>query len=178
MAKKAVPNILAFGNLACGMISILMLLDSSKSGDSYYFACFFIILAAAIHRYGMKIAKFLNVLCEMEKELNALSDLVSFGVAPSILIYNLNNHFSNMGIIGYLLGIIFPLAGAYRLARYRRKNFDDYYLGISITLAGVFMTLYSLIVLLGNSKPTTILSIMFIILLSYLMVSKFKIRKL
>lgn len=178
MTRNAVPNIFTFCNLSCGIMSILMVFDASPNDTDFYkLACLFILLAAIIDRYDGRVARFLNVSSEIGKELDSLADLVSFGVAPSILVYNLNDHFSSLGLIGYILVLIFPLSGAYRLARYNTSNFDGRFVGVPITIAGVFMAFYSLILLLTQSTPNSILSMLLIMMFSYLMVSKFRFKK-
>jgi CDP-diacylglycerol--serine O-phosphatidyltransferase len=115
-SKNAVPNIFTFANLACGVLSLLMTFNSN-----YRWACLFIIIAGLIDRYDGRVARFLQVSSEIGKELDSLADLVSFGVAPSILVFNLYN-FVNLGLAGYLLVLVFPIAGAYRLARYNTAS--------------------------------------------------------
>lgn len=170
MAKRnAVPNIFTFANLGCGILSLLMTFN-----EDYTWACLFIIIAGIIDRYDGRVARFLNVSSDIGKELDSLADLVSFGVAPSILIFNLYN-FTNLGLIGYFLVLIFPISGAYRLARYNSSTFNNVFMGVPITIAGTFLALFALITIKSNSNPA--LSIIFVILLSYLMISKFKIKK-
>lgn len=166
---NAVPNIFTFANLACGVLSLLMTFN-----DNYKWACLFIIIAGLIDRYDGRVARFLKVSSDIGKELDSLADLVSFGVAPSILVFNLYNYI-NLGLAGYVLVLIFPIAGAYRLARYNATPFDNVFMGIPITIAGSFLALYSLITLEYNSNPS--ISILFVILLSYLMISKFQFKK-
>jgi CDP-diacylglycerol--serine O-phosphatidyltransferase len=178
MAKNAVPNIFTFSNLSCGILSLLMIFNTTpQNTNALMFACFFIFLAAIIDRYDGRVARYLNVSSELGKELDSLADLVSFGVAPSILIYNLN-HFSDLGPLGYLLVLVFPISGAYRLARYNTSDFDGNFMGIPITLAGVLLTFYALVTLLANATPNSGFTIILILILSYLMVSKIKIKKL
>lgn len=167
--KNVVPNIFTFANLACGVLSLLATFNSD-----YKWASLFIIIASLIDRYDGRVARVLQVSSEIGKELDSLADLVSFGVAPSILIFNLYN-FINLGIIGYLLVLIFPIAGAYRLARYNITPFNNVFMGVPITIAGSFLALYCLITL--NNANSPIISIVLIIILSYLMVSKFQIKK-
>jgi CDP-diacylglycerol--serine O-phosphatidyltransferase len=170
MAKmSAIPNMFTFANLACGVLSLLMTFNAN-----YKWACLFIIIAGLIDRYDGRVARFLQVSSDIGKELDSLADLVSFGVAPSILIFNLYNY-TNLGIIGYLLVLIFPISGAYRLARYNATPFNDVFMGIPITIAGSFLALYSLITIEYNANPA--LSIIFVVLLSYLMISKVRFKK-
>jgi CDP-diacylglycerol--serine O-phosphatidyltransferase len=140
----------------------------------YKFSVIFILLAGLMDRYDGKAARFLQVSSSFGKELDSLADLISFGVAPSLLIFNLYN-FISLGYLGYICFLIFPLAGAFRLARYNCTKFDNVYTGIPITLAGMLVALYALITL--NSPPNLPLTIIIILILSYLMISKFKLKK-
>ncbi len=125
-------------------------------------------------RYDGQLARFLQVSSDLGKELDSLADLVSFGVAPSLLIFNLYD-FISLGYLGYICFLIFPVAGAYRLARYNNSKFNNVYTGIPITLAGMLVALYALATL--NSPHNFPLTIIIIFSLSYLMISKFQIKK-
>jgi len=167
--KNAVPNIFTLSNMSCGIMSILMSFDGN-----YKLAAIFILLAGIFDRYDGKIARLLNVENDLGKELDSLCDLVSFGVAPSILIFNIYN-FVQLGSIGYIMVLVFPVAGAYRLAKYNITDFDGVFSGIPITVTGTFLALYALLMFnnASNLGPTIIL----MVVLSYLMVSKIKFKK-
>jgi CDP-diacylglycerol--serine O-phosphatidyltransferase len=167
--KNAVPNIFTLSNMSCGIMSILMSFE-----ENYQLAAIFILLAGIFDRYDGKIARYLKVDNNLGKELDSLCDVVSFGVAPSILIFNIYN-FALLGSIGYLMVLVFPVAGAYRLAKYNITDFDGVFSGIPITITGTFLALYSLFMFnkASNLGPTMFL----LIVLSYLMVSNFKFKK-
>lgn len=169
MKKGSIPNILTFGNLVFGLLSILMTFQTN-----YKLAAIFILLASLMDRYDGQVARLLQVSSELGKELDSLADLVSFGVAPSILIYNLYD-FISLGYLGYVCFLVLPLAGAYRLARYNSSKFDNVYTGIPITLAGILLALFALATL--NSSHNYPLVIIIIFILSYLMISKFQLKK-
>ncbi|MCY6483184.1 CDP-diacylglycerol--serine O-phosphatidyltransferase [Clostridium aestuarii] len=169
ISKNALPNLFTFGNLIFGIMSLIMTFQ-----DHYKSACIFILFSGIMDRYDGRVARFLNVSSDLGKELDSLADLVSFGVAPSLLVFYLYD-LINLGFIGYLLVLIFPLAGAYRLARFNCSNFDGNFTGIPITAAGILVALYSFVTLKNPSN--IILTEIIMILLSYLMVSKLKIKK-
>jgi CDP-diacylglycerol---serine O-phosphatidyltransferase len=169
MVRNSIPNIFTLTNLALGLLSILMTFDGN-----FKLACLFILFAGVLDRYDGRVARLLKASSELGKELDSLADLVSFGVAPSILVFSMYN-FIDFGPMGYVLVLLFPLAGAYRLARYNCSSFDGIFMGVPITAAGSFIAFYSLLSI-GNTS-NTVLPIIFILLLSYLMVSKLKIRK-
>jgi CDP-diacylglycerol--serine O-phosphatidyltransferase len=102
-----------------------------------------------------------------------LADLVSFGVAPAILVYALEMR--RLGIAGLVICIIFALCGAVRLARFNVLNISDYFVGVPITAAGSLM---ALIVLVGTrvAVPNIVYPVI-MVLLSYLMISNIKVPK-
>lgn len=167
--KSAIPNTLTFANLGCGVMSIMMSVQ-----ENYMWAALFILLACLADRYDGKVARYLNVSSELGKELDSLADLVSFGVAPSILVFNVYE-FSHLGILGYLLVLLLPMAGAYRLARFNVTQFDGEFYGIPITFAGLFMALYCLVTL--NYLAPLGVTIIVVIALSYLMACKHRFKK-
>ena len=138
MKKSAIPNTFTLGNLAFGLLSILMTFHGN-----FKLAAIFVLLAALADRYDGRIARLLNVDSEIGKELDSLADLVSFG--------------------------------AYRLARYNISTFDGVFTGVPITLAGSFMAVFVLFTV--NRPLNPVLPVIFIIALSYLMVSKFQLKK-
>ena len=167
--KNAVPNIFTLSNMSCGIMSILMSFEGN-----YKLAAIFILLAGIFDRYDGRIARYLKVDNDLGKELDSLCDVVSFGVAPSILIFNIYN-FALLGSFGYLMVLVFPVAGAYRLAKYNITDFDGVFSGIPITITGTFLALYSLFMI---NKASNLGATMFLlIILSYLMVSNLKFKK-
>ena len=174
MRKSCIPNVFTFINLSCGIISILSVMN-----EKYALSGAFILLAGLVDRYDGRIARFLNVSSDLGKELDSLADLVSFGVAPSILVYILFNlsSFGPNGLLGYVVLLLFPICGAYRLARFNTTAFDGAFTGVPITIVGCFMALFSLIMLNLNVMPSPYLVVLLMIVGSYLMVSKLKLKK-
>lgn len=168
-SKSFLPNAFTFTNLSLGIFSLLMTFQSK-----YLISSLAILCAGLIDRYDGKIARFFNASSEIGKELDSLADLVSFGVAPSMLLYFLYE-FNVFGILGYILLIIFPIAGAYRLAKFNIADFDNVYTGIPITVAGAIIAFFAL---LTHRTPCNLFITIIIFLLSaYLMVSKIKFKK-
>lgn len=169
IAKSAVPNTFTLGNLGCGIMSLMMTFQ-----QNYRWACLFILIAGLMDRYDGRVARFLKVDSPIGKELDSLADLVSFGVAPSILIFHTYN-FVNFGILGYILVLLFPIAGAYRLAKFNITEFDGQFSGIPITIAGMILALFNFVTLGKNVLPT--FTVILVVALSYLMVSNVKLKK-
>ena len=172
MQKSCIPNIFTFTNLSWGVISLLLTFQ-----EKFVLSSIFILLAGLVDRYDGRVARYLNVSSELGKELDSLADLVSFGVAPSLLIYisfNLNS-IGPKGIIGTAILITLPICGAFRLARYNTSTFDGIFTGVPITIIGCFLALLGL--LSNYIYIPMILSVIFMILGSYLMVSNIKLKK-
>lgn len=166
MLKKYIPNILTFLNLSFGILSIIEVIN-----NNYFAAALFIVGAALIDRYDGRIARVLNVSSEIGKELDSLADLVSFGVAPGLLIlfkYGLNNY-----LIGICIILFYIICGCYRLAKYNISIFEGVFSGIPITICGSALAVLSLI-----NTSVKIVPIVLTIFFGYLMISKLKLKKI
>ena len=200
--KKHISNIFTLLNLFFGCIAIVFALQNgidiiySKEGEQFIklrenicLASLFIAVAAVVDFLDGFVARALNICSEMGKQLDSLADLVSFGVAPGILLYQ----FLRMGFIKdsdgievsllYLIpAFIFTCAGAYRLARFNLDTSQAFgFKGVPIPAAGLVVASLPLIYWYGSSDfiYNLILNKWFlyvlIILLSWLMVSKLPI---
>jgi CDP-diacylglycerol--serine O-phosphatidyltransferase len=169
MFKKMIPSLFTFSNLTFGMLSILFSLNGKLKTSAIM-----LILAAIIDRYDGRIARRFSATTNFGKELDSLADLISFGAAPAILSWVL--FLNSYSIIGYFICILFPIAGAYRLARFNVTEFKNVYSGVPITVAGAIMAFINLISLYTKVYPLILSIIM--IFLSYLMVSKIQFKKI
>lgn len=179
--KQIVPHLFTFTNLCFGMLAIMFAL----TGENHIWSIvgsLLIIIAAILDRYDGKIARWLDVESDFGKELDSLSDLVSFGLAPSIIAWNLAlRHHIGWAWVEMTVALIFLSAGAYRLARYNiTKMEDNTFTGIPITIAGSLLSLYNIYIILAGVVNTSIIAkftLFFMLSLSYLMVSKLRIKK-
>lgn len=179
--KATLPNILTLINMSLGVMAILLAVSDSTNNNRLFFASLLVMVAALTDRFDGKVARMLDATSELGKELDSLSDLISFGVAPIIIAWRIN--FFHWGIPGYLISLIFPMAGAYRLARYNTTAFDNVFRGVPITIAGSFLAIDNLFNLFVELKYKLtdvhrIIAAAIIILLSYFMISKIKIKKM
>ncbi|MDN5323368.1 MAG: CDP-diacylglycerol---serine O-phosphatidyltransferase [Clostridia bacterium] len=164
--KVIIPNIVTLANLLLGMVSLVYTMDGQ-----YPIAATAILLAMILDGMDGRIARKLDVTSNFGKELDSLCDLVSFGVAPALLVYS--SSLQNMGHIGLIIAVNFALCGAIRLARFNVLNITTHFIGIPITMAGSLMAVS---ILLSNKLPLVFFPIL-TILLSYLMVSNLKVPK-
>jgi len=167
MSIRILPSLLTVGNLAFGMMSIFFVL-----WENYPLAGVMIIVSMILDVLDGKIARKLDVSSSFGKELDSLADVVSFGVAPAVLVYD--QVLAVYDVLGMAVVIWFAVAGALRLARFNIQTTVGYYQGVPITAAG------SLIALI-NIRPDFIPSLALLILtavLGCLMVSKIRVPKL
>lgn len=195
MLRKMLPNMLTLANLSFGVLAILVAASTDKinllrRGDDInliYYSCLFVMIAAISDRFDGKLARHLGVASDLGKELDSLCDLISFGVAPAVIAWKLNFAFASVLIpfgqlLGYLVALIFPIAGAIRLARYNLQDDTTFFQGIPITLAGSILTLLNLfntfMFLKNKFNRINVLSCMILmVVLSALMVSRISIKK-
>ncbi|HHY06900.1 MAG TPA: CDP-diacylglycerol--serine O-phosphatidyltransferase [Clostridia bacterium] len=166
MNKRILPNIVTLSNLIFGVISLWLTMEGQ-----YKEAAVAILLAMILDGLDGRLARRFEVTSDFGKELDSLSDLVSFGVAPALLTYA--RVLSSFKYLGLCIAIIFALCGAIRLARFNVLNSDTCFIGVPITFAGSLLALFVLLVhrLSVYVYPGVTL------LLSFLMVSNIKIPK-
>ncbi len=167
--------------MSLGVIAILLAVNPSEDINLLFTASLLVMIAALTDRFDGKVARMLGTSSELGKELDSLADLISFGVAPIIIAWKIS--LIHLGILGYVFAVVFPLAGAYRLARYNVTTFDNFFRGLPITLAGAFLTIVNLFNWSAyvNNKITpshSTFTAILIVLLSYLMVCKIKLKKI
>ena len=168
---KIIPSIFTLANLLFGFLALFFVLE----GD-YTLAAVCILFSVLMDSLDGKVARRLSASSEFGKELDSLSDLVSFGVAPALLTYQVAFHSLQpeyMKYAGLAVAAIFVLCGAVRLARFNTLNITTHFVGVPITFAGGAMAL--LILLRGELVWFFYLVVMLV--LAGLMVSRFKVAK-
>ncbi len=168
--SKMFANVVTILNIIFGTLAITYIL-----AQEYRTAALLVLVAVIMDGADGRIARKLDSTSELGKELDSLCDLVSFGVAPAILLYSqvLQSHYHTLGL---MVCILFVVCGALRLARFNILNISEYFLGIPITIAGLLLALLSLLISYATVNPTIVLVTVFA--LSLLMVSNLKIPKL
>ena len=164
--KAQLANAITLTNLAFGIIAIILI-----TKDLAHMSLVFIFLAALFDRFDGMVARHFHAESNFGKELDSLSDLISFGVAPALLIYQTD--LSEMLWVGVAATIFFILAGAVRLARYNVKEFDGAFYGVPITAAGVVLTLtYFLSPYIGAQFFVIIMGVLGILMVSNIRIAK------
>lgn len=195
---KQIPNILTLINLVFGCLAIVCVLQSGLTSatdetgqslvilpENIYWASVFIGCAAVIDFLDGFVARLFKASSALGAQLDSLCDVVSFGVAPGLIIYEfLRLSFSqqpnglDVSTAWLLPAFVVPCAGAYRLARFNiDASQSTGFKGVPIPAAGLLIASFPLIWFYSNN-PTIInlfLNKWFwygvILIVSYLMVS-------
>jgi len=164
---KQLPNIFTLFNLVFGCLAIVCILQSGlistmdeNTGqnlivipEKIYLASIFIGCAAVIDFFDGFVARLLKASSDMGKQLDSLADVVSFGVAPGLIIYQfLRMSYAqqvdglDVNILWLLPAFLIPCAGAYRLARFNIDTEQTYgFKGVPIPAAGLLVASFPLI---------------------------------
>lgn len=165
MITRSIPNLFTVGNLFLGIVSIILVFNEKPDH-----AAIMIIVAMLLDGLDGRVARALNVQSDFGKELDSLSDVISFGVAPAFIMYVVA--FSTLTpAAAWIITAIFPICGALRLARFNVKTgVPGYFIGLPIPAAGGILCTLALF---HTNIPHYVL-IISSILLSYLMISNVK----
>ena len=165
-------------NLFLGFLAIINIMSGR-----YFIACYFILAAGAFDSVDGKIARLMGIPTNFGKEIDSLADMVSFCLAPSILVYSL--YTQNMpGITGEIIASAPLIIGAIRLARFNIENDDEPpadFTGLPTPMNA--LSIASLVLFIEHikidnpeySQPRLLLPL--ILSLSYLMVSRVRYAK-
>ncbi len=164
------PSTATIGSLMLGVLAIMVLND-----DKFLLAAMLITLGSILDVLDGQLAVRLDVVSDIGKELDSLADMVTFGVAPTILLYHLLLIVSVAPHIAILTSLVFVLAGAYRLARFNTLPSDrqTYFKGMPIPMACILL-------ITGSFWQHWVINIWWtivIVMVSYLMVSIFPYPK-
>ena len=179
--KDQIPNFITLLNLLSGSIAIILVFN-----DKLTLASWFIILAAIFDFFDGFLARLLHAKTGIGAQLDSLADVISFGLAPSAIIYRLILHdpnipelsAGNMPILPFV-ALLLVVSGAYRLARFNTDPAQsDEFKGLPIPATGLFVAALPLILNQYDKAPglTSILEnsytlITIVIFLSWMMVS-------
>ena len=164
--KKQIPNLFTLANLFLGCMAIVQIMQSGLSlsidasgenlveiPEQIYLASILIAAAAVVDFFDGFVARLLKVPSEMGKQLDSLADVVSFGVAPGLIIYQfLRLSFAqkagglDISTAFLLPAFLVPCAGAYRLARFNIDTEQRYgFKGVPIPAAGIWVASFPLV---------------------------------
>ena len=174
-ARMLLPNMLTLIGVCIGLTSIRFALDGK-----FEFAIIAILFAALIDGLDGRIARLIRGTSKVGKELDSLTDMISFGVAPAFIMYfwNLNT----LGKFGWLLCLVYVICVALRLARFNINSNqdpswkDNFFEGVPSPAGGILVLTPLIISLSGFNYlelNNTIIVPIFFITTSFLLISKF-----
>ena len=173
-ARMILPNALTLIGVCIGLSSIKFALDSK-----FELSVIAIIFAALFDALDGRVARLIKGTSKVGKELDSLTDVISFGVAPAFIMYfwNLNN----LGKFGWLLCLIYVVCVALRLARFNINSNvepswrDNFFEGVPSPAGGILVLMPLMFSLSGldifNVNYNIIVPTFFIIT-SFLLISK------
>ena len=172
--RYILPSVLTLVGVCLGISSIKFAMDGN-----FIFAVLFLIVAAILDGLDGRVARLIKGTSNFGKELDSLTDFVSFGIAPAFIIYfwELNK----LGKIGWLIVLFYAVCCVLRLARFNLTKFEDkeewknnFFQGIP-SPAGGCLILLPLIFELSNFSNLMSLKVItpyLIIIVSLLLISK------
>jgi CDP-diacylglycerol---serine O-phosphatidyltransferase len=175
--RSVIPSLFTSMNLFSGFIAI----KCAMMDANYEKAAWFIVLGAIFDTLDGLMARLTHSASEFGVELDSLADVVTFGVAPSAIIYKL--FFFQYAGVGMLVAALPAICGALRLARFNVQlvGFDkDYFRGLPIPSAALFIVSFVVFHFNRHSPefiaPETFDALMFVVTIgaSALMVSTVK----
>jgi CDP-diacylglycerol--serine O-phosphatidyltransferase len=196
---KNIPNLFTLLNLALGFVAIILILQTGQTiafinnegytmvdlPEKITWGALLIFCAAIVDFLDGFVARLLKATSPMGKQLDSLSDVVSFGVAPALIIYQLlrisyaqQENGLDISIVFLLPALIFACAAAWRLAKFNLDESQQYsFKGLPTPAAGLFVASLPLILHFTSTINITDYIInkwvlyLIIVLLSFLMVS-------
>ena len=174
-ARMILPNMLTLIGVCIGLTSIRFALDGR-----FELAIVAILFAALIDGLDGRIARLIKGTSKVGKELDSLTDMISFGVAPAFIMYfwKLNT----LGRFGWLLCLIYVICVALRLARFNISSNqepswrDNFFEGVPSPAGGILVLIPLIISLSGFNfiqLNYDLIVPIFFIATSFLLISKF-----
>ena len=175
--KRNIPNLITLGNLFCGLVAIVFSFE-----NNLHFAGAFIFFGAILDFFDGLSARLLKVSSEIGKQLDSMADMVTFGVAPGIILFQMIYH-SKTGdfyqsditdefLLISLVGFLIPIFSAIRLAKF---NIDtkqtSSFIGLPPPAAAIFIASLPIIETNYGIWLSTELLIVSTIILSLLLVA-------
>ncbi len=170
---RIIPSLVTLTGLAAAFSAIILAMDGAIGLAG---AC--ILVGYLLDAIDGALARRLGVVTDFGKHLDSLVDLVTFGVAPAIVLYR---HLGDMGavaVVAWLACTLFVCSGAYRLARFNLlppKTDDSESLGLTISTSGATLTLIALVnSAYGDSLISALPLIVVCLVLAGLMASRIR----
>jgi CDP-diacylglycerol--serine O-phosphatidyltransferase len=171
-----VPSALTTANLFCGFLGII-----AAVREEFYYAAIAIVVAVVFDGLDGKVARLTKTTSSFGVEYDSLADLLSFGVAPSLILYLWT--LEPVGHFGWLAAFMFLICGALRLARFNvqvGQTIGFHFTGLPIPAAA---GLVASLILIGKdvhafAEPKPVVMLGVTCGLAFLMISNIQYRSL
>lgn len=164
------PNLFTASSIFVGVISMV---EASKG--NVILASWLILLALVFDGLDGRVARMTNTTSQFGVEFDSLADIISFGIAPAMLLYFfIGNEFERFGILVSALYVIF---GAIRLARFNistAKTDPNVFIGLPIPTAAIFVSMWILLFHKYTLEDYGIVLLFLTLGIAVLMVSNFR----
>ena len=164
------PNLFTASSIFVGVICMV---EASKG--NFVLASWLILLALIFYVLDGRIARMTNTTSQFGVEFDSLADIISFGIAPSMLLYFfIGNEFGRFGILVSALYVIF---GAIRLARFNistAKTDPNVFIGLPIPTAAIFVSMWILLFHKYTLEDYASVLLFLTLAIAVLMVSNFR----
>lgn len=186
------PNFFTAGNLFFGFIAIIRciqakyVVDDIELVDDYYMQAVWAIFAAFVcDALDGRVARLGGRESLFGKEFDSIADMVSFGVAPAMMVFILilspTDNYPFFRNVGWLIGFIYLLCAGVRLARYNvithpllceaEHDPDIHFTGLPVPVCAGFIAALVLVLLEADLSQWSILLPILMLMIAYLMVS-------
>lgn len=143
--KKHIPNLITLGNLFCGAVATIYAVKAD-----FEIVAILVVLGIVLDFFDGFFARILNVTGELGKQLDSLADMVTSGVVPGIVMFQLlNGNFFSVDALTFSIkghqylpyvGLLITLAACYRLANFNiDERQTDSFIGLPTPAMSLFI---------------------------------------
>lgn len=110
------PNLVTLASVFCGLSAILLVVEPRATNEPIYRACTLLVFAMFFDLLDGRVARMTRTQSAFGLQLDSLADIISFGVAPAIVMYQWS--LFRLPVVGHFVAFLYLAAGAVRLARF------------------------------------------------------------
>ena len=170
-----IPNLLTTGSVLCGFVSIIYSFDGYLT-----IAANLILVSFVLDGLDGRVARITKTTSDFGAQYDSLADVVSFGVAPSVFLYqwflkDVNFLINSWLELGVIIASLYLVSVLLRLARFNTSNSKDFFIGLPCPLGAILVTLSYIMINKVGFEITSYkeISVFLTLLVSFLMISKF-----
>ena len=170
-----IPNLLTTGSVLCGFVSIIYSFDGYLT-----IAANLILVSFVLDGLDGRVARITKTTSDFGAQYDSLADVVSFGVAPSVFLYqwflkDVNFLINSWLELGVIIASLYLVSVLLRLARFNTSKSKDFFIGLPCPLGAILVTLSYIMINKVGLEITAHkeISVFLTLLVSFLMISKF-----